>query len=59
MFNVRFCSYFQGTFQARASLGKGNYTEFNLLLQEITDPKHAPRNYFMEACKYVTTTLAK
>ncbi|XP_052788308.1 short transient receptor potential channel 7-like isoform X2 [Mya arenaria] len=48
--------YFQGTKRARELLveggEQGNYTHFNLLLEEIRDPANHPRNYFMEASRF-------
>ena len=49
--------YFNGTASAREYLQKGNYTQFNLLLQDITDASHSPRNYFMEACKFIKNAM--
>jgi hypothetical protein len=41
-----------GTQRAFEFLQQENYTYFDLLLAEIKHPSKAPKNYFMEACKY-------
>ncbi|XP_060584215.1 short transient receptor potential channel 7-like isoform X6 [Ruditapes philippinarum] len=45
-------TYFNGTRRARTLLLQGNYSHFNLLLDEIKDSKNHPRNYFMEASRF-------
>lgn len=47
-----FFRHFQGTKIARELLMQGNLSQFDLLLEEIKDPRNHPRNYFMEACKW-------
>ncbi|KAL4240893.1 hypothetical protein ACF0H5_001675 [Mactra antiquata] len=44
--------FFQGTKHARTLLIQGNYTEFNLIIEEIKDAKNHPKNYFMEASRF-------
>ena len=43
---------FNGTQRAFELLRQENYTYYELLLAEIKHPSKAPKNYFMEACKY-------
>ncbi|KAL5019007.1 hypothetical protein ScPMuIL_004729 [Solemya velum] len=44
--------YFNGTSRAMELLKSGNYTYFNLLIVDIKDARHAPKNYFMEASRF-------
>ena len=48
------CRHFKGTRRARDLLFQGNLSQFDLLLEDIKDPSNHPRNYFMEACKYIS-----